>query len=359
MNILLVCGGSGGHISPAIAVAEHLSDHRCMFIISKKHVDTIFTRKYSQFSFQSVEAKPFSTRPIKFLKFLKSQIKSFFFAKKFLNKQKIDFLLSFGGFTSLGFILAAKLRKIPIILHESNQIPGKSTRFLSALASRVILPEDVFLKFFNKKVVHLGYPIRSEFFEISKEDARTQLGWPLGKTVILVVGGSNGALSLRRWAEHNFSKFSEKPTDIFCIAGPDFKGDETISANGCTLHMLAFCENMNLAIRASDLIISRAGAGSIAECTFCKRPMILVPYPFAANNHQLANALAAKKQGIAVVVQQQELNSLLEITSDLLSNDAALSEMKRRLDRIHKTDNAEKVANFILSSQEILRKNKD
>ena len=312
MNILLACGGSGGHIAPAIAVAERLTDHHCTFVLSQNKVDSFFAKKYAQFEFIHVSAMPFRLSPIAFARFCRSQLTSFRYALKLLTQRHIKLVISFGGFTSLGFVLAAKFKKIPIILHESNQIPGKSTRVLAKFADKILLPPGVTIKHQQKKIISLDYPIRKEFKTISKEEARKIIGWPVLKKIILVIGGSNGALALTKWAEQNFTKFAHYNTDIFCIAGPVLSQERAVNYEDCTLHMLPFCEEMNLAICASDLVVSRAGAGTIAECRYHKRPMFLVPYPFAADNHQLANAKAAEKLGIATVCEQNEIDTLTQ-----------------------------------------------
>ncbi|UPA28548.1 MAG: UDP-N-acetylglucosamine--N-acetylmuramyl-(pentapeptide) pyrophosphoryl-undecaprenol N-acetylglucosamine transferase [Verrucomicrobiota bacterium] len=351
MNILLACGGSGGHIAPAIALAERLPEHRCTFIISHKQVDTLFTEKYPQFEFIRIGAAPFHMSPLALGRFLRSQLTSLRFAYKFLKQRHIDLVISFGGFTSLGFVLAAKMRHIPIILHESNQIPGKSTRVLAKFANKIILPPEVFLKRhkYQTKTVSLDYPIRKEFVAISQADAREQLGWPALKKIVLILGGSNGALSLNKWAEQNFSKFAHHNLDFYCIAGTAMRQEYAVNHEDCTLHMLPFCHEMNLAIRASDLVISRAGAGAIAECRYCKRPMILVPYPLAADQHQRANARAAELLGVATMVEQDEIDRLAPKILEFFDSKTMSSAMQRALEITFVPDAAEQFAHLVRS----------
>jgi UDP-N-acetylglucosamine--N-acetylmuramyl-(pentapeptide) pyrophosphoryl-undecaprenol N-acetylglucosamine transferase len=347
MNILLVCGGSGGHIAPAIAVAERLSCHRCTFAISYKQIDEIFFKKYKNLDFIRVSATPFRLSPLGLMRFMHSQLKSFRHALNLLKTKKIDSVIAFGGFTSLGFVLAAKIKKIPIILYEPNIIPGKATRILAKFATKILLPSNIFLKKYNKKIIHTAYPIRREFVNISQADARNQLGWPALKRIILIIGGSNGARVISRWAQQNFHKFAHRNIDIFCIAGPSFPEEKAINFENCTLHMLPFCDHINLALRACDLVIARAGAGTIAECRYCKKPMILIPYPFATDNHQWANAKVAEELGIATVVDQNEIDTLTQHVLEIITNPTAFSMMQRQLDRTFVPDAAEQIANIV------------
>ncbi|MDR1303086.1 MAG: UDP-N-acetylglucosamine--N-acetylmuramyl-(pentapeptide) pyrophosphoryl-undecaprenol N-acetylglucosamine transferase [Puniceicoccales bacterium] len=347
MNILLACGGSGGHMAPAIAIAERLPKHRCIFIASNRKIDKIFSKKYTQFSFAKVDAAPFKIAPIAFTKFLLSQIKSLRFAAHFLKKNKIDLVISFGGFTSFIFVLAAKWKKIPAILYEPNVIAGKAFRLATHFANKILLSAGTTFPHSRKKVERVGYPIRREFEEISKAEARAQLGWPPAKKIILIIGGSAGAAALNKWVQQNFMRFAHHNIDIYCIAGPGLTAEQRISFEDCTLHMLPFCENMNLILRASDLVIGRAGAGTIGECQFCKKPMILVPHGGDAHVHQLANARRAEQQGTAIVVEQENLDALADRAIEVMSNQAILALMQRNLDRIFVPDAAETIARSI------------
>ena len=268
---------------------------------------------------------------------------------RLIKQRNIKLVISFGGFTSLGFVLAARVKKIPIILHESNQIPGKSTRALARFANKILLPPQVTLKNQSRKIITLDYPIRREFSPISQEEARRQLNWPVLKKIILIIGGSNGALALNKWAEQNFPKFAHYNTDIFCIAGPLFPQEQSMNHEDCTLHMLPFCHEMNLAIRASDIVVARAGAGTIAECRYCKRPMVLVPYPFAADNHQRANAKEAERLGVATVIDQNDIDLLAPQLLEMIRNPDATASMQRASEVNFVPDAAEQFATIVES----------
>ncbi|MDR1590774.1 MAG: UDP-N-acetylglucosamine--N-acetylmuramyl-(pentapeptide) pyrophosphoryl-undecaprenol N-acetylglucosamine transferase [Puniceicoccales bacterium] len=347
MNILLVSGGSGGHMAPAIAIAERLTEHRCIFITSNRKVDEIFSKKYTQFSFVKTNAKPLRFSPIAFFKCITSQVSSLHFALKFLKKHKIDLIISFGGFTSFVFVLAAKIKKIPSILYEPNVIPGKAFRLAAQFANKILLPDYVSVGYRRKKIERVGFPIRKEFVEKSKANARAQLGWPPSKRIILIIGGSAGATALNRWAQQNFMRFAHHNIDLYCIAGTELKEERSINFEDCTLHMLPFCENMNAMLRACDLVIARAGAGTIAECQFCKKPMILVPHGGDAYIHQLANGRRAEQQGTAIVIEQDNLDVLANRAIEMISNPTILLMMHRYLEKAFIPNAAEQIANIV------------
>jgi UDP-N-acetylglucosamine--N-acetylmuramyl-(pentapeptide) pyrophosphoryl-undecaprenol N-acetylglucosamine transferase len=334
-------------MAPAIAIAECLAEHRCIFVASNRKIDKIFSKKYAQFPFIKVNAAPFSISPIAFFKFLFSQIISLRFALNLLKKNKINLVISSGGFTSFIFVLAAKVRKIPAILYEPNVIPGKAFRLATHFANKIFLSGGTTSSYLWKKVERVGYPIRREFEKISKGEARAHLGWPPSKKIILIIGGSAGAAALNKWVQQNFMRFAHHNVDIYCIAGQGLTAEQKVSFEDCTLHMLPFCECMNFVLRACDLVIARAGAGTIAECQFCKKPMILVPHSGDAHIHQLANARRAEQQGTAIVVEQENLDVLADRALEILSNSTFLAIMQRNLDRIFTPNAAETIARSI------------
>lgn len=334
-------------MAPAIAIAERLFNHQCTFIISNRKVDEAFSKKYTQFSFVKINAMPFKLSPTACLKFLTSQVSSFRFALRFLKNHKIDLVVSFGGFTSFVFVLAAKVKKIPSILYEPNVIPGKAFRLATQFADKILIPDYVNLKYPQKKIVRVGFPIRREFAELTKAEARALLGWPPSKKIILIIGGSAGAAALNRWIQQNFTRFAHHNIDLYCIAGTGLKAEQEISFEDCTLHMLPFCENMNLVLRACDLVIARAGAGTIAECQFCKKPMILIPHGGDAHIHQLANGKRAEEQGTAIVIEQDDLNVLADRAIEMILNLTISSMMQRCLEKAFIPDAAEQIADTI------------
>ncbi|MDR3273959.1 MAG: UDP-N-acetylmuramate dehydrogenase [Puniceicoccales bacterium] len=314
----IACGGTGGHIAPGIALAERLLErnNECILVVSKKEVDDIFLRKYANIRKISLSASPFSKQLFKFSKFLFTQTFSFFTALFFLLKNRINCVIGFGGFTSVPVVLAAFFLGKRIVLHESNRVIGKSIKLLSIFADVVYLPPEVKFqaKFLNKKVKNITCPVRREIFKFSQLAAKERLGISAKHRMILVLGGSQGAKILTNWAVENYKSFNKNNVCVYCISGSRAPKNFEINGN----KFIPFCNDMNLLYNAADVIISRAGSGTISEAIRCQKKMILVPFKCAADGHQLANARYAEKLGYATCVEESEIGMLLAKTMDAL-----------------------------------------
>ncbi|MDR1458295.1 MAG: UDP-N-acetylglucosamine--N-acetylmuramyl-(pentapeptide) pyrophosphoryl-undecaprenol N-acetylglucosamine transferase [Puniceicoccales bacterium] len=350
-NILLVCGGSGGHIAPGLAVAEELQsrNHRCFICISQKKIDRRFIEKYPQFQFITINSLPFSKSPLKFLKFVFSQSAEVFRSFKILKENRVNCTVCFGGFTSLGLALASKLKKIPIILHESNIIAGKSTRALSRLADLIILPSSGIknkLGVKNTKLINLGVPLRKELCNMDKAIAKKILGINGREKLLLVLGGSQGAKALTDWVLENVKRFARHRINCHCLGGLNTK-NEKITDGGFSTTFEPFSDDMNILLHAADMVIARAGASTIAECIACHTPMILVPYPLAAENHQEENANQVEKNGCAVKINQNQINMLFDMVDSILSDDEKLGQMAYSCEAMEEVNVAAKIADRI------------
>ncbi|MBR4597693.1 MAG: UDP-N-acetylglucosamine--N-acetylmuramyl-(pentapeptide) pyrophosphoryl-undecaprenol N-acetylglucosamine transferase, partial [Opitutales bacterium] len=215
---LISCGGTGGHLAPGIAVGEALAKrgHEVSFIISEKAIDTRLCQKYTQFNFVKTPGKPFSANPIKFAKFLASQIRAVRHCKKLFAQNNADVAIAFGGFNSMGLALAAWLAKKPLVLHEANRKPGKAVRLFGFIATRVYLPHGVRIEQNKAGIVRqAGYPIRSEIFKKDETQSKMSFGFGKDANVLLVCGGSQGAASLNKWAKENFADLAREGIDVF------------------------------------------------------------------------------------------------------------------------------------------------
>lgn len=317
-NFAIACGGTGGHISPGIALAEELSDngHSCTLIISKKSIDSTMLAKYKQFKKIAIAAKPLAKSPLKFVKFTFSQILALIKCIIFIAKNKIDCVIAFGGFTSLPVVLAAFLLRKKIFLHESNQVVGKSIKFLARFANKIFTPEGTSeqLNKFSSKIITCGYPLRNEITQIDEFDAKKLFNLPENKKIIVVFGGSQGAIALSNWAIENSQILSSAGAFILCICGKNIKANNTSN-----IKLLSFCDNMAALYSCADLVIARAGAGTIAEIQKFGLKAILVPYPFAAEKHQHANAMAAAAKTEQITwIDEKEISKLTELSINFL-----------------------------------------
>ncbi len=336
------CGGTGGHLSPGIALAERLAakGHRLRLLTSRKEVDSRLIRKYPQMETIVAPGAGFGWSPTALARFGLSQITGFFFALNFLQQYRPDVIVGFGGFMTVGITIAGYLRGIPVVLHEANRKPGRSVRMLSGFARRVYLPPGVQLRGMPPQALrHCGFPVRQEIRPLPREAARIRLNLPVDGKVLLVLGGSQGARSLNNWLAQNFGRLAAKGISVVCVTGPG-KGSEGFIE--CTdtqgkrrvARMLPFCDDMAGLLSCADLAVSRAGAGSIAEFIRCRLPAILVPYPFAADDHQWENARYFERQGGGLVIGQDEMERLVDEISELMFNDFLIDSFRRNLERM-------------------------
>ena len=358
---LISCGGTGGHLAPGIAVGEELAKrgHEVSFIISEKAIDARLSKKYTQFKFVKTPGKPFSLNPIKFAKFLASQIRAVRHCKRLFARNSADVAIAFGGFNSMGLAIAAWLAKKPLVLHEANRKPGKAVRLFGFIATRVYLPHGVRIEQNKAGIVRqAGYPIRSEIFKKDETLSKQSFGFNESANVLLVCGGSQGAASLNKWVRENFSSLAHEGIDILCISGPAQTQVENMSApdkNGAERRLISipFCDRMADAMSAAKIVVARAGAGSIAEFARCRTIPILVPFPFSADNHQLENARYVEKNGAGICVLQENISSLKSEILALFGNPALCEKMRSNLERL---DELNGISKFVSDLEELALK---
>lgn len=354
-KILIACGGTGGHLAPGIAIAETLEElgHECVLLISEKQVDSALIKKYNHLSFYKTPGRAFSGGLTTLLSSASSILSGFLFSRKLLKEQQPDLVLLFGGFLSVGLGCAARLAGVPVSLHEANCVPGKAIRVLKRVATRLYLPDGVRMKVPPERVRYFGYPVRREIRHILKSDAWKRLGIKVPGKLLVIIGGSQGAEALNHWVSENFEELAEVGVSIYCVTGLG-KGTQGeinhVNRKGQSIAatFVPFSDSMGEVISAADLVITRAGAGSIAEIIRCRAPSILIPYPYAADDHQLANARAHEKHGAGIIVEQENLDSLNDEVHDLIFNDWMLSKFKSNLERMERFDSSAKIAEDLL-----------
>lgn len=354
-DILIACGGTGGHLAPGIALAEQMQGrgHHCTLLISKKQVDSVLVKKYPHLNFHRIPGQGFSGGLLRRSLFFWRLLIGFIHSNRLLREKKADFVVLFGGFLSVGLGLAARLQGIPIALHEANAYPGRAVRLLKYLATRIYLPESVRLRGITmQKVRYFGYPVRSEIKHCLKAEAWERLGIAVKNKLLVIIGGSQGASSLNQWVVENLETLKGMELSVYCVTGlgkaPDgFAGFNHLDTKDNTVKFVQFSDQMGDVISAADLIISRAGAGSIAEIIRCRAPAISIPYPYAANNHQEANARLHERQGAGVVVNEKDMDKLLDEVKSLVFNDWMLGKFKSNMARLDQFDSATRIADDI------------
>ncbi len=339
---LISCGGTGGHLSPGIALAEGLTarGHSVRLLISQKRVDARLIEKYPQFNFVRVPGTGFSWNPVKLVACVFSQMRGLMFCLRLVREVRPDAVIGFGGFTSTGVVVAARMNRVPVALHEANRVPGRAVRMLGRLAQRVYLPPGVALKAARAGAArHVGLPVRREIARVPQSTARAVFGFDQNQKLVVVLGGSQGATALNDWARSAARAFATEGVQLCCITGLDKGRDgfaDLQSKTGATVraYYLMFCDRVGELLSSADLVVSRAGAGTIAELIRCETPAVLVPFPHAADDHQRANAAYFERQGGGLVIEQTGLGNLTAEVLDAIFNDVLLRKFRGNLQRM-------------------------
>jgi UDP-N-acetylglucosamine--N-acetylmuramyl-(pentapeptide) pyrophosphoryl-undecaprenol N-acetylglucosamine transferase len=345
-TFLLSCGGTGGHLSPGIALAESLLEkgHRPVLLISHKKVDTRLAAKYPALRFEPLPGTPFGLRPGVFLRFLTSQGRGLAAGLRLVRKERPAAIVGFGGFTTAGIILAGRLHGVPVALHESNHVPGKAVRHLARLAARVWLPPGVALpgRPDDPRVRAAAMPVRAEITRLPRVEAAARLGLDPARKTVVVFGGSQGATPLNDWARGAAGELARQGAQLVCVTGLG-KGEALVTEHpdprqpsGSPVRCLwmPFCDDVAALLSAADLVVARAGAGSLAEFARIGVPAVLVPFPQAADDHQRANAAWFAGRGGGVVLEQSALDRLTPLVGSLLHDEPRLAACRAALARI-------------------------
>jgi UDP-N-acetylglucosamine--N-acetylmuramyl-(pentapeptide) pyrophosphoryl-undecaprenol N-acetylglucosamine transferase len=260
-----------------------------------------------------------------------------------------------GGFTSTAPILAGNSRKVPTFIHESNAIPGKANRLNGRLATTVLVGFEECRRFFPKAHCEVvGTPIRKTLLTApARVDALATFGLDRLRKTMLVMGGSQGAAGINDAVVGVLPQLAATGVQVIHLTGPgaDASVRAAYEAAGVPAHVAPFCHDMGSAYSAADFAIARSGAASLAELAQAKLPSVLIPYPFAAENHQFHNAEIFSKYGAAILISQPNLTpaALMKALRWFLDDPQAIPTMSAASARLAPTHAAERVADAILS----------
>lgn len=353
-KIIFAAGGTGGHLFPALAIADELrKDAEILFVGTRHKIEARVVPAHG-YAFKAIWISGFhrSFRPgnLAFpLKTLVSLVQSFFLIRDF----KPDVVIGTGGYVSGPVLYAASLLGIATVLHESNSYPGVTTRFLAGRATKVFLgSEHARARLRPSDNVELvGTPVRDSLHRATRADALRFFGLNPKRKTVLIVGGSLGAGSINQAVQRSIKAFAESGLQIIWQTGKDGieQAREEISGRN-TGWVGAFIERMDLAYAVADLVVCRAGATTIAELTSLGKPAVLIPFPAAAADHQTLNARALVDAGAAEMIPDRELESLLKDTVlELSANPGRLRRMASASKKLGKPDAAGEIAVKILS----------
>jgi UDP-N-acetylglucosamine--N-acetylmuramyl-(pentapeptide) pyrophosphoryl-undecaprenol N-acetylglucosamine transferase len=328
MNTVIACGGTGGHLFPGLAVAEVLRSrgHEVMLFVSEKEIDSLAMTGREEFRFEKLPTvgfpSPFSPRIFGFLGRFAESLRV---CRSIYRKFKPHAVLGMGGFTSTAPVLAGKMRGVPTFIHESNAIPGKANRLTAKMVRAVLLGFKECAPFFsNARTEITGTPIRKELQPIDRGIARQKLGLREDLTTLLVMGGSQGASGINQAVIKSLPSLHDLPIQVIHLSGAR---DERLVADNyqrekIPAYVAAFHHSMEEVYSAADIAIARSGAASLAELAAFSLPAILIPFPYAAEDHQTKNAEIFVRAGAALLLKESDLTaeSLAQKIRELIEN---------------------------------------
>ena len=358
-KIIIAGGGTGGHIFPAIAIANALRkiDPSC---------ELLFVGAKGKMEMEKVPQAGYEIRGIDIVGFNRSSliknvglpfklIRSLVQVRRILNDFKPDAVIGVGGYSSFPVLRLAQTRRIPTFIHESNSFAGKSNILLGKKATKVFVATEGMEKFFpREKLLVTGNPVRENITtsRISREDGIRFFSLDPGKQTILATGGSLGAKGINEAIGDNIERFRTAPVQLIWQTGKPFASRAKELSRGMNnVWTNDFIPQMEYAYAAADVVISRAGAMAIAELSVAGKPVIFVPFPFAAEDHQTANARALEEKGAALMVRDADASAnLIREALQLAADKQAQIKLQNNIKAFAKTDADKKIADEVFRS---------
>ncbi|MCK9245001.1 MAG: undecaprenyldiphospho-muramoylpentapeptide beta-N-acetylglucosaminyltransferase [Candidatus Marinimicrobia bacterium] len=367
LKILITGGGTGGHLFPAIALAEELQSRQAQ--IDKLEILFIGTSRGLEarvlpelgYNFRKIWIRGWqrgwTLRDILVnllfpIRLLVSLIQSYFIIKNF----NPDFAIGTGGYTAGPPLRIAATLKIPIFLHEQNVLPGATTKILASKAKQ-LYTSFAESKAYLENSVYFGTPLRRSLQMVSREQAAYFFELEPERKTIMIFGGSQGSQALNSyWAENIQNVIEAVECQFIWQTGQrDYELLDNVFSGNPYIHVTPFIHEMGIAYCAADVVISRAGALSLAELCLYGKPSLLVPLPTAAGNHQEANARNMEQAGASILVLQKELTTdlLTKELIELLKDEPRLQSMAEKAKALAKPDSARLIVDNILSFVEL------
>ena len=356
-RIIIAGGGTGGHIFPAIAIANAIlkrePETKILFVGAKGKMEM---EKIPQagFKIEGLDIAGFNRSSlIKNIGLPFKLIKSFIQVRQIFKTFKPTAVIGVGGYSSFPVLRLAQAKGIPSFIHESNSFAGKSNMMLGKKATKIFVASDGMEKFFSEnKIIISGNPVRSSILKsmVSREEGINFFGLDTNKKTILSVGGSLGAKSINEALDKYLDLFKKNNLQLIWQTGMPYAEKAKESARGkANIWAGDFINQMEYAYAAADLVISRAGAMAIAELCVMNKAVIFVPFPYAAEDHQTVNAQNLVNKNAGIMIKDGEALELLVTSVIALSNDEnKQQELKNNISKLAITNADEIIAKEIL-----------
>lgn len=364
MVIVLSGGGTAGHINPALALAEVLEHqgHTVLFAGTPQGVEARLVRE-AGIPFTPFEATGFNrNHPMSIVRAVTKILKSTRAAKAWFDEVKPDVVVGFGGYVSIPVGRAAQINGIPVVVHEQNSVMGMANKYLAKQARAVALTYEIAGSSLadQTKVTTTGNPVRSSVFTATRAEGRSMLGIPDDALMLLIFGGSLGARHINSAvAKLKHRLLAVDDLYIVQVTGPKEletvqKELELTSEESARWKLFGYQDRMGETLAASDMVISRAGATSLAEISARKIPAMLVPFPFATEDHQTTNAKAYVERGAAYMMADDEVESeaFAEQLFAMIEDPAVRERMRVAAETFKTEDAASRLADVVIAATE-------
>ncbi|MFN6039575.1 MAG: undecaprenyldiphospho-muramoylpentapeptide beta-N-acetylglucosaminyltransferase [Bacteroidota bacterium] len=359
LRVLISGGGTGGHIFPAIAIANEIKKN-------EPNAEFLFVGANGRMEMEKVPAAGYQIKGLDISGFQRRlTFSNFLFpfrliisvikARRIVKEFKPDIAIGTGGYASGPALNAANSQGIPCIIQEQNSYPGITNKLLSKKAKYICVAYEGMNKFFpSEKIVLTGNPIRQDIYNVQEKrnEGLNYFKLDSNKKTILIIGGSLGAKTINESIANGVEKFKDNNIQIIWQTGKsyfDVAKEITKNLTEFNIFSFDFISRMDLAYSVADIVISRAGASSISELCAVQIPSILVPSPNVAEDHQTKNAMALANTNAALVVKDSEaIYKLTELAIELIKNNDKQNELKKNISGLAKYDSAKKIAELAI-----------
>jgi UDP-N-acetylglucosamine--N-acetylmuramyl-(pentapeptide) pyrophosphoryl-undecaprenol N-acetylglucosamine transferase len=358
-RIIIAGGGTGGHIFPAIAIANALKKQapatEILFVGAKGRMEMDKVPQ-AGYNIKGLDIAGFNRSSlIKNIGLPLKLVKSFYQVRKIINEFHPDAVVGVGGYSSFPVLRYAQAKKIPSFIHESNSFAGKSNQLLGRKATEIFVATDGMEKFFPAERIRVtGNPVRPAIAAVSsikKEEALGFFGMKPGKKTLLVVGGSLGARSINESIAAGLDELERNEMQLIWQTGKtDAAKWKQQAANQPSVWVNDFITQMEQAYAAADIVVSRAGAMAMAELCVVKKPVLFVPYPFAAEDHQTMNALNLVQKNAALMVKDSEAEKIVPLVVELKQDEQRQRKLGEEIGKYAVLSADERIAEEILKT---------
>lgn len=358
-RLIVSGGGTGGHIFPAIAIADAFKrrhpDAEILFVGAKGRMEMERVPK-AGYPIEGLWISGFKRElSIDNLSFPFKLISSLINAKKILKRFKPDVVVGVGGYASGPIMRKATSLKIPVVIQEQNSFPGVTNKIVAPKAAKICVAYENMDKWFPKdKIVLTGNPLRNNVVSIEgkHEEGAKFFGLDSQKPIILLVGGSQGALGINKGISAKLSMFKDVDYQMIWQTGKSYveQAQKEVDELGLSERVkpTVFIDRMDLAYASADVVISRAGAMSISELSLVGKAVVFVPLPTAAEDHQTKNAMSLVEKDAAIIVKNNETQEkLIPTVFELLKNEEKICKMQENIAKFARPNAAEDIVNEI------------